>query len=92
MKNVNSVLINNVDVEHLINEIVNKVTNVISTTTTTQKNEDEYMTRTQTIELLKINSCTLWRWTKQGVIPCYGIENRTYYKRSDIINAMQRIN
>lgn len=35
---------------------------------------DVLLTRTETCEFLKIDSSTLWRWTKRGKINCYGID------------------
>ncbi|MEH6538266.1 MAG: helix-turn-helix domain-containing protein [Psychroserpens sp.] len=46
------------------------------------------LTRSETIDYLKIDSSTLWSWTKKGKIKCYGISNRRYYKRSDIEDAL----
>ncbi|TXE15581.1 helix-turn-helix domain-containing protein [Psychroserpens burtonensis] len=46
------------------------------------------LTRKETAEYLKIDSSTLWSWTKKGKIKCYGISNRRYYKRSDIEDAL----
>ena len=54
------------------------------------KDPDEFLTRQETIELLKINSTTLWNWTNKGKIKCHGIAHRRYYKRSDIMDAMVR--
>ena len=46
------------------------------------------LTRKETTEYLKIDSSTLWSWTKKGKIKCYGISNRRYYKKSDIDSAL----
>lgn len=48
------------------------------------KQPTEYLTRSEVCELLKIDLSTLWRWTKSGVFPAMGVQNRVYYKRSDI--------
>ena len=49
---------------------------------------DALLTRKETAEYLKIDSSTLWSWTKKGKIKCYGISNRRYYKKSDIDKAL----
>ena len=51
---------------------------------------DELLTRKQTCELLQIDSSTLFHWTNAGKVTCYGIANRRYYKRSEIMNALVR--
>ena len=45
-------------------------------------------TRAETYELLKIDSSTLWHWTKNGKIDCYGIGNRRYYKKEDVLKSL----
>ena len=50
----------------------------------------ELLTREETAEFLKISLSTLWHWSKNGVLPSYGIGNRVYYKRSDLENSLIR--
>lgn len=50
---------------------------------------NEYLTRAEVCELLKIEQSTLWRWKKQGFFPFYGIGNRVYCKRSEIEQFME---
>ncbi|CAM4182094.1 helix-turn-helix domain-containing protein [Zobellia nedashkovskayae] len=53
---------------------------------------DEILTRDQTAELLKINLSTLWAWTNKGKVKAYGISgSRRYYKRSEILDALQEL-
>lgn len=52
------------------------------------KSPEELLTRTETAELLKINISTLSNWTKQGKLKSYGIGNRVYYKRSEIMQSI----
>lgn len=49
---------------------------------------DNLLTRKQTCELLQIDSSTLWHWTKKGNVTAYGIANRRYYKRSELMEAL----
>lgn len=51
-------------------------------------NDEELLTREETYKLLKIDSSTLWAWTKKGKINAYGIANRRYYKRSEILECL----
>ena len=41
--------------------------------------------------LLKINLSTLWRWTKDGKLNAYGIGNRIFYKKDEILNSLIKI-
>ncbi|MFD0778957.1 helix-turn-helix domain-containing protein [Flavobacterium myungsuense] len=46
------------------------------------------MTRKETCEFFKIDSTTLWNWTNKGKIDSYGIGNRRYYKKEDLLNSL----
>lgn len=50
---------------------------------------DELLTREETCKLLQIDSSTLWHWTNKGRVTAYGIGNRRYYKRSELMEALQ---
>src|SRR5690606_42115654 len=50
---------------------------------------DVFSTRAETVEFLKINSSTLWSWTKKGKIKCYGIGARRYYNKKEIIELLR---
>jgi hypothetical protein len=53
-----------------------------------EKDSEILLTRKETCDFLKIDSSTLWSWTNKGKIACYGIGNRRYYKKEDLINSM----
>jgi len=60
----------------LKNELLNKEAN------------DNLLTRKQACELLQIDSSTLWHWQNKGKVTAYGIANRRYYKRSELMEAL----
>ena len=55
-------------------------------------NLDELLTRAETCRFLKINMTTLWNWSKKGKIISYGIGNRVYYKKSELLESLARLN
>lgn len=56
-----------------------------------QTNEnDVYLTRTETADFLKINSSTLWHWTNKGKVTSYGIGNRRYYNKKELIDLLKK--
>jgi ferredoxin-fold anticodon binding domain-containing protein len=69
--------------EKLVDKLEKRIATLIS-----KQNDEELLTRTETVELLKINLTTLWNWTKKGKITAYGIGNRVYYKRGEIMKAL----
>ena len=56
------------------------------------KDREEYLTRQETADYLKVDLSTLYHWTKAGKLASYGIGNRVYYKLSDIEAAVIPLN
>jgi DNA-binding NtrC family response regulator len=57
----------------------------------TQQANDELLTRNQACQFLQINSSTLWAWTNKNKVKAYGIANRRYYKRSELIECLTEL-
>lgn len=89
------VQIDNISIEDLTEIIAEKLVDKIETriaTLITTQNDEELLTRTETAEFLKINSTTLWHWTKKGKVTAYGIGNRVYYKKGELKKSLIKIN
>lgn len=58
------------------------------------KNDDEdiLLSRIETAKILKINLTTLWKHTKTGKLKSYGIGNRVFYKKEEVLKSITRIN
>ncbi|MGY5352011.1 helix-turn-helix domain-containing protein [Wenyingzhuangia sp. IMCC45533] len=52
---------------------------------------EELLTREETASLLKINKSTLWNWQQQNKLIPYSLQGRVYYKRSDIMKAIIKL-
>ena len=59
--------------------------------TTLNQQPQEYYTREEVADLLKIDLSTIHNWVKKGKLTKYCIGNRVYFKRSDIELALARI-
>lgn len=58
-----------------------------------QRNNDEILlSRLETAKLLKINLTSLWKHTKSGKLKSYGIGNRVFYKKDEVLKSLTRIN
>ena len=53
---------------------------------------DELLTRTETCKFLQIDSSTLWHWTNKGKVKAYGIANRRYYKKAELLESLKPLN
>ena len=85
------VQIENISVDELTELIAEKLAEKLEkriSVLISNQNDEELLTRAETAELLKIDPSTLWHWTKKGKIIAYGIGNRVYYKRGEILKAL----
>ncbi|AMO20737.1 helix-turn-helix domain-containing protein [Flavobacterium columnare] len=57
-----------------------------------EENQDELLTREETYQFLKIDSSTLWEWTRKGKLKVYGIGNRKYYKKREVLDCLTSLN
>lgn len=57
-----------------------------------QTANDDLLTREETYKFLSIDSSTLWAWTNKGKVKAYGIGNRRYYKRSELLECLKPLN
>jgi hypothetical protein len=56
-----------------------------------KNSNDELLTRTQACEFLQIEQTTLYHWTNAGKVIAYGIGNRRYYKRSELLDSLRQL-
>lgn len=86
----NSILLQNVSPE----ELTELMSNVFKTQLEDFKKNlntndpDILLTRAEACEFLKIEQTTLYHWVKAGKVPCFGIANRRFFKKSDLLNSL----
>ena len=56
------------------------------------KKEEDLLTKKEAATFLSISLSTLDAWCKNGSLTSYGIGGRVYFKKSDIISALIKIN
>lgn len=86
----NSLMVHNIDVQQfqeLLKETV-KAELLELKKSLKEESQDELLTREETFRLLKIDSTTLWYWTRDGKLKCYAIGNRRYYKKSEVLECL----
>jgi hypothetical protein len=54
--------------------------------------EPELLTRDQACNFLSINKTSLWKHTKSGKLKSYGLGNRVFYKKSELLEAIKPLN
>ena len=86
----NSILLQNIsreDLTQLIKEILRSQLEDFKETFNTH-NPDELLTREETCKYFQIDSSTLWHWTNKGKVTAYGIGNRRYYKKTELLESL----
>jgi len=87
---INSILLQNLSPDEL-SELINKSLKGqldIFLKDLNTSDPDELLTREETCKFLQIDSSTLWHWTNKGKVKAYGIANRRYYKKSEILDCL----
>jgi hypothetical protein len=57
------------------------------------KNDDkELITREEACKLLSIKKTSLWKHTKSGRLKSYGIGNRVFYKKNELLESITPLN
>ena len=89
---MHNLVLSPIDPEKLISSISDRVTaNVLNAVKNASQNvseENVLLTREDTRKFLSIDSSTLWAWTNKGKVKAYGIGNRRYYKRSELLECL----
>lgn len=86
----NSILLQNIDPETLAELIKESVKSQLDDFKKDLQahNPDELLTREEACKFLQIDSSTLWHWTNKGKVTAYGIGNRRYYKKAELLDCL----
>lgn len=87
---MNQILLNGITIEQLAEAL--KPLLQLQATVTPQQVENNLLTQDETCKLLSINKTTLWKHSKSGKLKKYGIGNRVFFKRSEVLEAVKPIN
>jgi len=92
--NQNSILLNQVTPEQLVNAFTKVVDAKFDELKKgfEPKTPTDLLTRQETADLLKINLSTLYHWVRAKKIPAYGISGRVYFKRHEVEQLLTPIN
>lgn len=56
------------------------------------KDENDFLTRKETAQFFKVSLVTIHQWMNDGIIKPYKVGNRTYFKKSELINVVESSN
>lgn len=90
----NQILFNSITIEELKNEIslaVQKEIQSLMIPANATNQPESYLTRFDVAKIFGVSLPTLNEWTKTGKVQGYRISSRVRYKRSEIENALSKI-
>jgi hypothetical protein len=79
---------------NLISESVNaRITDLFkSSESITPPSEEKFLTRHETAQFFNISLYTVHDWMRKGIIKPYKAGNRTYFKKSELIEVLNSSN
>ena len=81
--------INLAELKELLREVIDE--KLIEIKPSTEAKNQEYLSRKEVAQLLKISLTTLNDWSKQGIVQSYRIGNRVLYKKIEIENSVSKV-
>lgn len=82
-----SITVNGEDLKEFADTIVERLRG--ETQSATENAEEEYLTRKEVMKLLKVCETTLVNWQNRGYLVPSKVGNKTYYKKSDVLDKMK---
>jgi len=75
----------------LIDKIAAKTAEVLAGkfSTNSENDPEDLLTPEEAAKFLKVTSTSLWRMRKAGKIKLYGLGGKRYYKKSELLNALE---
>ena len=77
------------DIENVINEAFKiHVESRFNQLLNNQENGKDFLTRKETADFFGVSIVTIHNWVKEGIISSYKLGNRTYFKRSELVEQL----
>jgi len=65
---------------------------LLTLSTKEQPKENDFLTRKETAQFFKCSLVSIHQWMNDGIIKSYKVGNRTYFKKSELINVVESSN
>ena len=78
-------------INQLAKEVAKELTPLLSSQNTSElkQPENDLLTRLEVCKLLSINKTTLWKHTRSGKLKSFGIGNRVFYSKIQVLEAVK---
>tara|TARA_R110002051_G_C8546745_1_gene472022 strand:+ start:43 stop:324 length:282 start_codon:yes stop_codon:yes gene_type:complete len=84
--------IENIESDNLIDKVADKVENIFLKHSSGLQTNETLLTREECAEMLSISLVTLWKYTRDNLVPAYRIGTKVRYKKSEILQALKKMN
>ena len=84
--------IENIESDNLIDKVADKVENIFLKHSRGLQTNETLLTREECAEMLSISLVTLWKYTRDNLVPAYRIGTKVRYKKSEILQALKKMN
>jgi hypothetical protein len=84
------IIMTSLSIEQLRAELIGPLQKEIESLKDNKVTPETLLTRKQAAQFLNVTFATLNDWTKRGLVECGRIGTRVYYKRSNLINAINK--
>lgn len=92
---MHNLVLSPIDPEILINRVAEKTAQLLRAETPPQKEKeldplDDLIPKSE-VRGKFASASSLWKWEKEGKIQSYGIGGKRFYKRSELMEALQKV-
>lgn len=88
---MHNLVLSPISTDDLVERIAERTAELLNSTKQRQDSvlqQNDIITRKETLKLLNVSSSTLWLYEKEGKIKGYGVKGKRYYKRSEILSSL----
>lgn len=89
---MHNLILTPVSVEELTEKIALRTLELLGCKNEQTEKANDLMTRKEVCDLLRINFSTLWKHTKSGKLKSFGLGNRVFYSREQVLQAVKPLN
>ncbi len=84
--------IENTESSEFIPKILSGFKDLLKEHNQSSKDDEILLTRDEAAKMLSVSLVTLWKYTKDDIIPAYRIGTKVRYKKSEILLALKKMN
>lgn len=84
--------IENTNSTDFIPEILKGLKELLNAQSKLTEEGEVLLTREEAADMLSVSLVTLWKYTKENIIPAYRIGTKVRYKKSEILQALKQMN